>query len=374
MTCRLCSNSLYSTPVLELNGMPESAQGFVHAPEQAGKLADLKIRQCSACGLIQLDASPVDYYRSVITSANWSPEMLAFRRSQALDFVNKHHLHGSKVIEIGCATGHFLDLLTEAGAIAQGLEFSESSVAKGQEKGRSIVRGYITEAPLLNPPYSAAVCINFLEHAPQPLEFLKSIHAILNGDGVALIEVPSLDKVIKNQRYYDFIRDHLSYFSESSLNHALNSAGFEVLEIKDVWHSDDLCATVRKRSYANFSNWLTSNPVINEFKSLIESKPSSRCVIWGASHQALSLIALAKPTTIKFIVDSSPAKQNLYEPTLGLPIFSPEKISCSEIDLVIIMAAGYSDEVHNQLRNTIGFTGAAAILRENSFQLIPPTL
>ncbi len=372
MTCRLCRSQLIDPPALELIGMPASAQGFIDTPDKAGELVELRIGQCSACGLVQLDAEPVDYYRSVVTSANWSQEMLAFRRSQANNFVEKFGLWNEKVIEIGCATGHFLDLLREAGAVAEGLEYSPKSVNEGQKKGRNITQGYITESPQLHPPYAGAICINFLEHAPHPLQFLKGINNILADEGIALIEVPSLDKVIKHQRYYDFVLDHLSYFSTSTLNHALEASGFEVLDIENVWHDDDLCAIVRKRPRANFSKWADNNSIVTEFKQLIANRPECRCAIWGASHQALSLIALAKPKSIEFIVDSSPIKQGLYEPTLGLPIVAPSKLSTSGVEIVIIMAAGYSDEVNRQLREVVKFSGTIAILRENHFEIATP--
>lgn len=373
MTCRLCGYELIATPALELIGMPSSAQGFIETPDKAGDLIDLSIRQCSACGLVQLDAVPVDYYRSVITSANWSQEMLTFRRSQARNFVNRFGLQNKKVIEIGCATGHFLDLLKEAGATAEGLEYSQISVNEGKRNGRNIVQGYITESPPLHPPYTAAICINFLEHAPYPLHFLKGIHSILAEEGIALIEVPSLDKVVHHQRFYDFVLDHLSYFSTSSLNHALEASGFEVLSIEKVWHDDDLCAIVRKRPHADFSTWVNNNPVVRKFEQLVASRPASRYAIWGASHQALSLIALSQPKAIEFIIDSSPAKQGLYEPTLGLPVVAPSELNESNVDFVIIMAAGYSDEVNKQLREILQFSGTVAILRETDFEIIPPT-
>ena len=45
------------------------------------------------------------------------------------------------------------------------------------------------------------------------------------------------------------------------------------------------------------------------------------------------------------IVDSAPFKQNKYTPATHLPIVAPEKLIADKVDAVIVMAAGYSDEV-----------------------------
>lgn len=368
MTCRACSQPFLPGTVLHLPGMPRSAQGFLDDPAGAGDVEDLTLLQCSGCGLVQLDAEPVPYYRDVITSAAWSPEMMAFRRRQAESFVAAHQLVGRPVLEVGCASGHFLDLLEAAGAIATGLEHGPQAVAAGRRLGRRIVAGYLTERPPLAPPYAGVVCINFLEHSPRPGDFLRAIHRLLADDGVALIEVPALDQAIERRRFYDFVRDHLSYFTAATLARLLESTGFDVQGVERVWHGDDLCAIVRKREHADFTSWVGENPVVAEFARLASSAAFERVAMWGASHQALALVAIAKPHRVRYIVDSSPVKQGRFEACLGLPIVSPRTLREDPVDLVVVTAAGYSDEVVRQLRGDIGYRGAIAVLRDSRFE------
>lgn len=397
MNCRSCGRPLLSRPVLELPAMPNSAQGFLDDPSDARDLTDICVRQCAACGLVQLDSEPVEYFRSVITSAAWSSEMMAFRQQQARDFVARFSLQGRPVLEVGCASGHFLDLLEAAGAVACGLEQGARGVEEGRSRGRKIIQGYVTEHPPLEPPFSGVVCINFLEHSPRPADFLCAIHGLLEEGGVGLIEVPAFDQAVERVRYYDFVRDHLSYFTSDSLTHIFQATGFEVLRLERVWHGDDLCALVRKRARADFSHWIAANPVVTEFRALVSGvdntssqapscspisersslgdgalRPSdrfTRIAMWGASHQALTLIAMARPERVRYIVDSSPAKQGRFEPCLGLPIVPPERLHEEPVDLVIVTAAGYSDEVVRQLRDSVQFRGAVAVLRDSRFDL-----
>jgi len=373
MDCRLCGGTLHPETVLRLPGMPTGAQAFVKSPAEAGRSVDLDIRQCGACGLVQLDAEPVPYFKSVITSARWSEEMFKFRTKQASTFVSRFSLTNRKVIEIGCGSGYYLDLLHQAGAQAYGLEYGEAAVAEARAHGRSVDRGYPEHGiSMPNAPFDAFVCINFLEHAPEPRKFLTAITGIVTENAVGLVEVPNLDTAVARRRYYDFIRDHLSYFNTGTLVHALEDSGFEVLECESAWHDDDIIALVRRRRKVDYSQWVTENPVVSEFQRLAADPSHKGIAIWGASHQALTLIALTKPERVQFVVDSSPAKQGRFEPTLGLPILRPEAIPENNIDLVFVMAAGYSDEVCGILLNRMRFNGTVAVLRETHFEVKEP--
>ena len=71
--CRLCGAALWPTPVIRLERMPKAAQHVPGAAEFAGDTGiTLTVRQCSGCGLVQLDRAPVDYYREVITAAGYA--------------------------------------------------------------------------------------------------------------------------------------------------------------------------------------------------------------------------------------------------------------------------------------------------------------
>ena len=70
---------------------------------------------------------------------------------------------------------------------------------------------------------------------------------------------------------------------------------------------------------------------------------------------------------IKIIIDSSIYKQNKFTPGDKLKVISPEMIKKEKIKGIIIMAAGYSDEIYNKLVND-NFDGCIAILRHNKFE------
>src|SRR4051794_7188524 len=111
-SCRVCGEFLFEEPLLRYDNMPNSAQGFPDAESlEHEQGVDLTVRQCSGCGLVQLDNDPVSYYREVIRAAGVSEVVKNSKARQFSDFIRTHSLQGKKIIEIGCGRGEFLSLL-----------------------------------------------------------------------------------------------------------------------------------------------------------------------------------------------------------------------------------------------------------------------
>lgn len=373
--CRLCDGNLYAEPIYSLHNIPQAAQSFLKRDQlNSDSGIDISICQCAACGLVQLTSSPVKYYREVITSASVSDEMRAFRIRQIGEFADRFGLVGKKVIEIGCGEGYCLDILSEFGVCAFGLEASEKAGTIGRNKGRKILSGYIEKnTQIEGGPFDAFIMINFLEHAPRPRDLMSGININLVPDAVGMVEVPSLEHVIEAQRFYDFVPDHLSYFTEQTLHSALETSGFDVLSSRRVWNDYDIVAHVQKRDKLDFRDWDDNfDQLKKDLAGFVESfdRVDKEVAVWGASHQALTILAISGQRKIKYIIDSAPFKQGLYTPVTHMPIVSPLRLKDDKVDAVLVMAAGYSDEVVRILREELSYRGNIAVLRGNSIEIV----
>ena len=93
--------------------------------------------------------------------------------------------------------------------------------------------------------------------------------------------------------------------------------------------------------------------------------------IWGAGHQALAVIAMAGiAPRIKYVIDSAPFKQGKYTPATYLPIVSPNLLLTEPPKSVVIMAAGYSDEIANIILDKYSMIESISILREDRLETI----
>ncbi len=376
MKCRCCESEFDSSAVLHFENMPASAQGFLEEGEMDADCGqELAVYQCPYCGLIQIAGKPVPYYRDVIRASAVSEEMKGFRLEYFREFVRKYELEGKKILEAGCGCGEFLELMNQAGALGYGIEHKRESVENCARKGLHVFEGFLDhpQTGLQEAPFDGFFIMNFLEHIPRPNIFLKAIGNNLAEHAVGLIEVPNVDMILKKNMFSEFIRDHLMYFTESTLRILLEKNGFEVADCQSVWHDYCLAATVKKKSAQDLNAFYLAmermTAEINQYIDQIHSR-NQNVAVWGAGHQALAVISLCRiADKISFVVDSADFKQGKYTPASHLKIVSPEELRNHNIGAVIVMAASFSDEVAGIIKNK--FKGIeAVILRENRLEYV----
>lgn len=371
--CRVCTRVLFDEPLLRYANMPRVAQFLPDASSVDSDTGlDLDIRQCSGCGLVQLSGDPVYYYRDVIRASGLSEEMHAFRAAQFRGFVERFGLNGRKVIEIGCGRGEYLSILREAGADASGLEHSATSVATCRAAGLHVSEGFVGSADAVLPdaPFDGFAIFNFLEHLPDPNATLSGIHRNLREGGVGLVEVPNFDMMLGERQFAEFMSDHLCYFTAATLTTALSINGFEVLECTEQWHRYILSALVRKRGRLDLSEFPAQQARLRaEIHGYIGRFSPKGVAIWGAGHQALALMSLLDlGDKIRYVVDSAPFKQGKFTPATHLPIVAPSALETDPVEAVIIVAAGYSDEVARIVRTRFDPGLNVAIWRESGLE------
>lgn len=320
---------------------------------------DLDVLQCPGCGLIQIGGEPVDYYRDVLRAVGVSEEMKRFRRTYFREFVSRFGLWNSRIIEIGAGCGEYVELFAELGVDVRGLEHRAESVAAGRKKGLQMLQGFVENAgtELPDGPYDAFYTMSFLEHIPDPNEFLRGIANGLKEKGAGLVEVPNGDFILKNHLFSEFMLDHLSYFTEGTLRFLLEKNGFQVLSCDSIWNDYILSAVVRKRTAS--AQWCRFQSRQDELVRAVRAyadkvwDTGGRLAVWGAGHQALALLSLAElKDRVTCVIDSAPFKQGRYTPATHIPVAAPECIQSEGIGAVLIMAGSYAQEIVSIMRKS----------------------
>ena len=358
-------------PLLRYSGMPAAAQ---HLPESPGedRGVDFNLVQCGGCGLVQLDTPPVPYYREVIRAAAFSPEMGAFRREQFRDWVGRNCLAGKPVLECGCGRGEFLELMAETGAAACGMEYGEENVRECRKRGLTVERLYFEDGSekLANGPFDGFYILNYLEHLPNLGAYLAGIRDNQNDGAAGLVEVPNFDMILANRTFAEFTTDHLYYFTRQTLTGVLERNGFEVTAARTAWYGYILSLEVRKRPRLDLAGFDAARRVLTDrLNELVEKYGPEHSAVWGASHQAFAVLALAElHDRLRCIIDSAPFKQGKFSPATRIPIVAPDDVDAKQLRLLIVMAGGYSSEVAAFARKRYGNGPAVFILRENALE------
>ena len=143
----------------------------------------------------------------------------------------------SKIIDVGCATGHWLDIMAECGFTnLTGVDLF-IPIENVKEKKWKFIQGDIFT---INPDgegkkYDLITLHHSLEHMYNPLEVLKKANSLLSDDGYCVISIPLVGGVAHKMfgEYYcqlDAPR-HISMMSKNAMKDISDKAGFEVEHI-----------------------------------------------------------------------------------------------------------------------------------------------
>ena len=371
-TCILCGEKL-TKKIMDYNGLPSSAQDLLTEDEiELDKPVDLHLCECSNCGLVQFDCSPVSYYKDVIRSGGYSSTLAKIRREEYQDLIDNYGLKDKRIIEIGCGAGEFLSILKEFPVISFGIEHKPDLVKAAQEKGLNVWQDF-TESDnhslLKNPGdelYDGFLSFNFIEHQPEPKTMMNCINHNLKEGGIGLITVPGLEYMTQYGSYYEFMRDHIAYYSFKSIRKLMNACGFSVIK-EEILNHDTVSIIVKKTSdkienvesqfddVLDFGRLKQSVVTLNEqVDNLISQlkKDNKTLAIWGASHQCFTLASTTKLGEYSsIIIDSAVFKQNKYAPVFHKLIVSPDQFLNQPTDAIIIIAPGFYNEIANIIRS-----------------------
>lgn len=415
MTCIACGHAL--SPLMTLDDMPASAQNIPAASELAeDHPLSLTLCQCPSCGLVQFDTEPVDYYRDVIRAGGGTRTMTRLRHEEyarLLTAMQEHHIHGRRIVEVGCGRGEFLRMwqnLAEnpegAAALARdqardplsgqpnaaplhlvGLEHKPSLVEEANavaDKKYRVYEGFATgDVRYPEGPFDAFVQFNFLEHQPDPCDMLRNIGRNLKPQALGLITVPSFEYILRYNGYYELLRDHIANYTEFTLQKLLQDCGFELLSM-DLVNRDTIEAIVRKAdpdelSELHYSGRLIDVSALRDSYDRLSasvnahidhlSKSHRTMAIWGASHQGFTLAATTKlGGRVEYIIDSAPFKQGRFSPASHIPIVAPDYAVAHPVDEILIVAPGYTDEIAGIIRECFDENVRILVLRTDRIE------
>lgn len=385
--CIACKKELPEQPLFVLKQAPASAQDIPGAEEvESDEGIDLELCQCPHCGLVQFDCVPVSYYRDVIRASGFGATLVELRRSQYRHMIERYHLEGKKFLEVGCGRGEFLLPLREFPVEVYGVEHSQELVDIAVGQGLSVWNDFpeTEDHVFANGPFDAFLSFNFLEHQPNPDVMLKAIWNNLSEDGMGLVTVPALEYILEHGSYYELIRDHIAYYSFDTLRGLLERCGFAVLE-EEMINRDTISMIVKKvpmcmQAEEHKTEPIDVTPMLESYDSLKEElhelleecyRGDKSLAVWGASHQGFTLAATQNlGNAVSYIIDSAPFKQGKFAPASHLPIVAPDHFFEEPVDVILIVAPGYSKEIAGIIRERFGTGVKVMTLMTNHMDIL----
>lgn len=189
-----------------------------------------------------------------------------------LDLISKYVTKG-KVLDVGCATGYFLEAARTKGFVPYGVEFSEYSANIARKKfGEGyIFHGILEDCSFPEKMFDVIAMSDLIEHVRVPKQTLAKASSLLKDDGVIMIMTPDTKTVSNNlmgKRWSHYKLEHFFYFSHGSISYLAGSCGLEVVHYEK--SKKALNFEYLHTQYKVYRHWLLS-PTVNVLYSILPS-------------------------------------------------------------------------------------------------------
>ena len=367
--CRLCGSSRL-TGILDLGSQAIANHFYEPGHEKEVESAPLRLVRCDACGLVQLgDRIDTDimyrnyWYQSGINRTMRDHLDVLAKQAMSLVRLEKDDV----VVDIGCNDGTFLACLPEC--VKVGVDPSNI-----ESKGCIRIHDYFyreSVGKVLGERHARLVTsIAMFYDLNDPRDFVRNVTEVLADDGMWILELSYLPKMLQNNAYDSICHEHVTYYSLASFAKVLEGSGLEMFDVEmnemngssfrpfvarqgSHPQTERLCRAVEEEKQvltdALFSRFVlnvrTASTALREFLSLAHQAGKS-VYGYGASTKGQVVMQYCglTPDHLSAIAERNPRKYNLLTPGSGVAICSEQAMREAKPDYLLIFPWYFLDE------------------------------
>jgi len=152
--------------------------------------------------------------------------------------INKAFIKGTKVLDLGCGTGEFLNELKKRGCDVWGVDFDKNAIRSAEEHFNlkniydSSFEDFFKRKNL--PKFDIIASFQVLQSLDNPLEFIKNIKKILKPNGKITLSVQSRKRAIADYNSWEFPPTTLTKWDEESIANFFSEINFQISHISYV--------------------------------------------------------------------------------------------------------------------------------------------
>lgn len=157
---------------------------------------------------------------------------------------------GVRALEIGCAGGAVLKVLSEAGFSAIGVELNPQIAEWGKkELGVDIRVGTLEEQGFPDAFFDVVYMGDVLEHIPEPVKFLSEVWRVMTQNALLIIDIPFEMNAILPRLYYGLLANllfimskyerlspyppyHVFVYNPKTIKQLMKKNGFRVISLR----------------------------------------------------------------------------------------------------------------------------------------------
>ncbi len=145
-----------------------------------------------------------------------------------------------KILDVGCFTGDFLEILQQRGADVYGLELQPEAVKLANKKLPGRVKKVDLNNYKLTPSrFDAVSLLGVIEHVLDPPQLIRQCRSVLKKNGVIIIQTPNSSSFLakalgKLWPPYSPV-EHIHICGHRSMQKVLSESGFTKIKFKNHW-------------------------------------------------------------------------------------------------------------------------------------------
>jgi SAM-dependent methyltransferase len=398
-TCRICGADL-PAPFFDLGQQP-LANFLLEPTFKHEDVFELALCHCSECKTVQLTQTiaPESLFRDYI----WVTGTASTTRIYAKAFFTNvsHRLISEKpvkITEIASNDGTFLKPFMDAGHSVQGIDPARNIAKMANDAGVPTVSDFFgsdiaRQLRIESGPSDVIIARNVIPHVADVNDVIAGIEHLLNEKGVGVIEFHDASKIQTELHYDSIYHEHIFYFTLLTLEHLLNRHGLYLFDIEAspisggswvVFFSKDAekqqssallaCKKSEKNNRINeLNSWLGFATSCEQHAlELFQIDKGQVVAGYGASARSSTMLNYCKLShnNIAHIADKNPMKQGLLAPGTHIPIEDPSRVFNNNVDVVLLCAWNFKEEIVEFLRNEMSFSGDIILPLPNSIEII----
>ncbi len=152
-----------------------------------------------------------------------------------LDKIKEFSANGGNLLDVGTATGYFLEIAKRRNWNVMGVEISPFASEKARAKGFNVVTGTLEDLSVSDGYFDVLTFWDVIEHFSDPKSQLLLAWKMLKKSGLITVNTPDAGsftaKILGKHWHLLVPPEHLVIFNQKNLSLLLKSCGFDILWI-----------------------------------------------------------------------------------------------------------------------------------------------
>jgi len=190
----------------------------------------------------------------------WLLSPLRARLTAPFELEELRRMPAGRLLDVGCGDGRMLDLASQLGWTATGLDFDPAAAQSARSRGLDAIEGSYVRVSEFSREFDCIICSHVLEHVHDPVDLLRRIGGALKEGGTLLLATPNASSRMR-QYFGDAWRGleaprHLGIPSMRQLDCMLREMGFAVRprSITRLWTAAESFRIQRRGARVNASD------------------------------------------------------------------------------------------------------------------------